>query len=84
MRSRGQEDQRTPAAATSESGVSALETFYSRLGLPSRLVKLGVDPAQIADMARVVTHAPDGSDRPVGGLKKIYEADAKAIYEKAI
>jgi len=47
-------------------------------------IKLGVDPAQIADMARVVTHAPDGSERPVGGLKKIYEADAKVIFERAI
>ena len=84
VRIMGQEDQPKAVAATIESGVSALETFYSRLGLPSRLVKLGVDPAQIADMARVVTHAPDGSDRPVGGLKKIYEADAKAIYERAI
>ena len=84
VRIMGQEDQPKAVAATIESGISALETFYSRLGLPSRLVKLGVDPAQIADMARVVTHAPDGSDRPVGGLKKIYEADAKTIYEKAI
>ena len=35
-------------------------------------------------MARLATHAPDGSDRPLGGLKKIYEADAIAIYEKAL
>ena len=84
VRIMGQEDQPKAVAATIESGISALDTFYSRLGLPSRLIKLGVDPAQIADMARVVTHLPDGTERPVGGLKKIYEADAKTIYEKAI
>jgi hypothetical protein len=61
-----------------------LETFLFAAWAAEQAVKLGVDPAQIADMARVVTHAPDGSDRPVGGLKKIYEADAKTIYEKAI
>jgi alcohol dehydrogenase YqhD (iron-dependent ADH family) len=84
VRIMGQEDQPKAVAATIESGISALETFFSRLGLPSRLSKLGVDPAQIADMARVTTHTADGNDRPVGGLKKIYEADAKAIYERAI
>jgi alcohol dehydrogenase YqhD (iron-dependent ADH family) len=84
VRIMGQEDQPKAIAATIESGVSALETFYSRLGLPSRLVKLGVDPAQIADMARAVTHMPDGSDRPVGFFKRLSEADVKAIYERAI
>lgn len=84
VRIMGREDQPEAVAATIESGISALETFFSRLGLPSRLAKLGVDPAQIADMARVTTHTADGSERPVGGLKKIYEADAKAIYERAI
>ncbi len=84
VRIMGEEDQPEAVAATIESGISTLETFFSRMGLPSRLIKLGVDPAQLADMAREVTHLPDGTDRPVGGLKKIYEADAKAIYERAI
>ena len=84
VRVMGEEDQPMAVAATIESGISALETFYSRMGLPSRLIKLGVDPAQIADMARTVTHGPDGEERPVGGLTKIFEADARAIYERAI
>ena len=84
VRIMGEEPDPKAVAATVESGISALETFYSRMGLPSRLIKLGVDPKQIPDMARVVTHLPDGTERPWGGLKKIYEADAKAIYEKAI
>jgi alcohol dehydrogenase YqhD (iron-dependent ADH family) len=84
VRIMGEEEQPQAVAATIESGVSALETFFSRLGLPSRLSKLGVDAAQIPDIARVVTHAPDGSDRPLGVLKKIYEADAAAIYRRAI
>lgn len=79
-----EEEEPQAVAATIESAISSLETFYSRLGLPHRLSKLGVDAKQIPDMARVVTHTPDGKERPVGGLKKIYEADAKAIYEKAI
>ena len=84
VRIMGEEPNPKAVAATIESGISALETFFSRMGLPSRLIKLGVDPKQIPDMARVVTHLPDGTERPWGGLKKIYEADAKAIYEKAI
>ena len=84
VRIMGEENEPKAVAATIESGISTLETFFSRMGLPSRLIKLGVDPAQIADMARVITHLPDGTDRPVGGLKKIYEADAKAIFERAI
>ncbi len=84
VRIMGEEEEPKAVAATIESGISALETFFSRMGLPSRLVKLGVDPAQIDDMARSATQAPDGTDRPVGGLKKIFEADAKAIYERAI
>lgn len=84
VRIMGEEAQPQAVAATIESGISALETFFARMGLPSRLMKLGVDAGQIADMARVVTHLPDGSERPVGGLKKIYEADAVAIYKRAI
>ncbi len=84
VRVMGEEEQPQAVAATIESGVSALETFFSRMGLPSRLSKLGVDKKQLSDIAYAATHAPDGSDRPLGGLKKIYEADAKAIYERAI
>jgi len=84
VRVMGQEDQPKAVAATIESGISALDTFYSRLGLPGRLIKLGVDPAQIADMARAVTHMPDGTDRPVGFFKRLSEADVKAVYERAI
>lgn len=79
-----EEEEPHAVAATIESAISSLETFYARLGLPHRLSKLGVDAKQIPDMARMVTHTPDGKERPVGGLKKIYEADARAIYEKAI
>lgn len=84
VRVMGEEDQPQSAAATIEAGISSLETFYSRIGLPHRLAKLGVDSAAIPAMAYAATHAPDGSERPVGGLKKIYEADAIAIYEKAL
>ena len=79
-----EEDQPQAVAATIEAAVSSLETFYSRMGLPHKLSKFGVEASAIPEMARLATHAPDGSDRPLGGLKKIYEADAIAIFEKAI
>lgn len=79
-----EEDQPNAVAATIESAVSSLETFYSRIGLPHRLSKFGVEASAIPEMARLATHAPDGNERPLGGLKKLYEADAIAIYEKAL
>ena len=79
-----EEEQPNARAATIEAAVSSLETFYSRIGLPHKLSKYGVEASAIPEMARLATHAPDGSDRPLGGLKKIYEADAVAIYEKAL
>ena len=79
-----EEEQPNARAATIEAAVSSLETFYSRIGLPHRLSKYGVEAGAIPEMAHLATHAPDGSDRPLGGLKKIYEADAIAIYEKAL
>ena len=84
LRIMGEEIEPHAIAATIEAGIAGLETFYSKLGLPHRLSKLGVEASAIPEMAFAVTHAPDGSERPVGGLKKIYEADAKAIFEKAI
>lgn len=83
IRVMGEEEEPQADAATIEAGISSLETFYSRLGLPHRLAKLGVDAAQIPDMAKTVTHTPDGGDRPIGGLKKLFEEDARTIYEKA-
>lgn len=84
VRIMGEEQNPKAVAATIESGISALETFFSRMGLPSRLIKLGVDPKQIPDMAYGLTHLPDGTERPWGNLKKLYEADIKTIFEKAI
>lgn len=84
VRIMGEEDPPQSAAATIEAGISSLETFYARMGLPHRLAKLGVEASGIPAMAYAATHAPDGSERPVGGLKKITEADAIAIYEKAL
>lgn len=79
-----EEEQPNARAATIEAAISSLETFFSRLGLPHKLSKYGVEAGAIPEMARLATHAPDGSDRPLGGLKKIYEADAIAIFEKAL
>lgn len=71
-------------AATIEAGVSALEAFYARIGLPHTLAALGVDAAAIPDMTRAALYAPDGSMRQIGALKVLGEADIRAIFERAM
>ncbi len=65
-------------AATIEDGISALETFYSLLGLSHRLSVYGVTADSIPELARRATQSP------IGGLKKISEEDARAIMEAAL
>ena len=84
LRVMGQEEEPQAVAATIEAGVAALETFYSLMGLPHALSTMGVDPARIPEMAKTVTRTPDGREQTIGGLKKLNEADVRAIYEKAL
>jgi alcohol dehydrogenase YqhD (iron-dependent ADH family) len=80
----GEEAQPHAAAATIEAGICALEEFYSLMGLPHRLSAYGVMPEGIAEMARAASTNPDGSPKPLGGLKRLTEADAHAILEMAL
>jgi len=68
-------------AATVEAGVSALEAYFARLGLKPTLAALGVDAAAIPDMARAALFAPDGTEKKIGALRVLREADIRAIYE---
>jgi len=80
----GEEPHPHAGTATIETGVAALEEFYSLLGLPHRLAAFGVTAESIPEMAKIVTTNPDGSRKQIGGLRKLGEEDAAAIYEAAL
>ena len=54
------------------------------MGQPSTLAGLGIDSQHLAQMAYKATHWPDGSPKPLGGLKKLSEQDALAVYQLAL
>lgn len=74
----GEEEHPNADAATIEDGISALETFYSLLGLAHRLSVYGVTADAIPELARRATRIQ------IGGLKKLTEEDARAIMESAL
>ncbi|MEN6419073.1 MAG: iron-containing alcohol dehydrogenase, partial [Clostridiaceae bacterium] len=80
----GVEYQSQADAASVEAGVAALESFYSVLGLPHRLALFGVTPESLPEMAKAVTTNPDGSKKVLGGVQKLGEQDALAIFEAAL
>ena len=74
----------SPGASEEETalcGVAALEAFFASLDLPNRLSAFGVDEEGIAIMAKRAVTDEDGGERRVGFLKRLYEADIRAIYE---
>jgi len=80
----GVEAQANADAASVEAGAAALEAFFSILGLKHRLSMYGVTADAIPEMARLVTTNPDGSRKTIGGVQKLTEADARAIFEAAL
>lgn len=64
-------------------GIDRLRRFYRRMGLPQTLKELGIDRTNLELMAQKATGAAYGSEHGVGGLKKLYWQDVKAIYELA-
>ena len=80
----GVEEQAHADAACVEAGVAALESFYSILGLPHRLSMYGVTAESIPDMARSAAVNADGTPKALGGVKKLTEADVRAIFEAAL
>ena len=65
-------------------GIRRLQAFFTEMGQPSSLAGLGIDGQNLAQMAYKATHWPDGSGKPLGGLKKLSEQDALAIYQLAL
>lgn len=70
---------RDPDAIVQE-GIDRLKTFFLRMGLPSSLKDFGIGEDRLEEMAKKATGAAFGSERPIGGLKKLYWQDVLAIY----
>ena len=65
-------------------GIRRLQAFFTEMGQPSTLAGLGIDSQHLAQMAHKATHWPDGSPKPLGGLKKLSEQDVLAVYQLAL
>lgn len=70
---------RDPDAIVQE-GIDRLKRFFLRMGLPSSLKDFGIGEDRLEEMAKKATGAAFGSERPLGGLKKLYWQDVLAIY----
>ncbi len=66
-----------------EAGIRAMEDFYHRIGMPTNLTELGIDPSdeQIKEMARRCMAACGGR---TGSAKVLTEDDMICIYANAI
>jgi alcohol dehydrogenase YqhD (iron-dependent ADH family) len=74
---------RDPDAIVQE-GIARLREFFRVMGLPGTLSELGVGKDRLEEMAKKVTCAAFGEEKPVGGLKKLYWQDVLAIYKSAV
>jgi alcohol dehydrogenase YqhD (iron-dependent ADH family) len=64
-------------------GIGRLRRFFSSLGLPSTLRDLGIGSGDFEFMAKNATGAARGSEKPLGGLKKLLWQDVVEIYRLA-
>jgi len=71
---------RDPEAIVSE-GISRLEEFFNKIGLATTLAGIGIGDDKLEEMAKKATHEAFGSERPLGGLKKLYWQDVLEIYK---
>lgn len=64
-------------------GISAMESFYRAIGMPTNMKELGIEPSkeQIAEMAHSCTAAAGG---PMGSAKVLNTEDMIAIYKMAM
>lgn len=71
------------AEETALRGIEAMEAFYRRIGMPTSLRELGIDPTdeQLAEMARKCSVACGGRK---GSAKALEEADMLAIYRNSL
>lgn len=64
-------------------GIDRLGAFFSELGLPVTLKELEIEDADYEKMAKKITGYRNGSESPVGGLRKLYWQDIVEIYQMA-
>lgn len=69
-------------AETALKGIAAMEEFYRRIGMPTNMRELGIEPteAQILEMAASCARAGGGS---IGSAKVLHETDMAEIYRMA-
>lgn len=60
-------------------GISRLEDFYKKLGLPIRFMDIGKDDSAIKQMAQMTTHYG-----PTGNFKKLTATDVEEIFKIAL
>ena len=59
-----------------------MEAFYRRIGMPTNLRELGVQPTD-AQIARMAASAASVGGGRIGVVKKLVAADIEAIYRAA-
>ena len=71
------------AEETALRGIEAMEAFYRRIGMPTTIRELGIDPTdeQLVEMARKCSVACGGKK---GSAKTLEEADMLAIYRNSL
>ena len=67
---------------TALKGISAMEEFYRRIGMPTNMKELGIEPTdeEILEMAESCAKATGGSQ---GSAKVLHQNDMAAIYRMA-
>jgi len=60
-------------------GIIALEDFFAKMGLPSRLSQVGINEEAFEDIAKKATGAYFGEERGLGGLKRLMWQDVSEI-----
>ncbi len=68
---------------TALSGIEEVELFYKRIGMPTNLRELGIEPTeeQILEMAANCAKSNGGS---LGSARTLYEKDMAEIYRRAL
>lgn len=69
--------------ATALAGIAAMEDFFRRIGMPTRMSELGVAPTE-AEIARMADGALAARGRPFGSAKVLHRNDIVAIYRAAL
>jgi alcohol dehydrogenase YqhD (iron-dependent ADH family) len=64
-------------------GIAKLRDFFDQMGLPATLRDLGIDSRNFESMAKDATGAAFGTEKPLGGLKKLTWQDVAEIYRLA-